>query len=30
MTAYGIVVEGNYDETVLGELIKKILGREMT
>jgi hypothetical protein len=30
MTAYGIVVEGIYDEVVLGEIIKKILAREIT
>jgi hypothetical protein len=30
MTAYGIVAEGYYDEKVLGEIINKILGREIT
>src|SRR4030042_533866 len=30
MTVYGIVVEGYYDEVVLGEIIKKILAREIT
>ena len=29
MTVYGIVVEGYYDEVVLGEIIKKILAREI-
>jgi hypothetical protein len=30
MTAYGIVIEGKYDEVALSEIIKKILARDIT